>query len=148
MNRIQRPRVVRRRIDRFLDEPATIRNAMAVISAAVTVTVVLGGVLVWLFDRRDFPSLGIGVWWALQTVTTVGFGDVTPTTTSGRLVGAAIMIEGIAFLSILTALISSSFVTRAQRARAAAVPDPVAARLNEIAERLAAIEVALKARDE
>src|SRR6478752_4649019 len=44
--------------------------------------------LITLLDRQEFPSLGTGLWWALQTVTTVGYGDVTPATTAGRLVGA------------------------------------------------------------
>jgi voltage-gated potassium channel len=54
------------------------------------------------------------MWWALQTVTTVGYGDVTPTHVGGRLVGAAVMLEGTAFIAIVTAVITSSFITRAQ----------------------------------
>ncbi|HEU5472643.1 MAG TPA: potassium channel family protein [Actinophytocola sp.] len=142
MNRIQRPRLVRRRVDRFLDEPATIRNAMAVLSAVMTVTVVLGGLAVWIFAPKDFPNFGLGMWWTLQTVTTVGYGDVTPTTWVGRTVGAVIMLESVAFLSILTALIASSFVNRFPRRHAT---DPVLKRLDEIAERLSAIEAALRA---
>ena len=48
-------------------------------------------------NRWKFPDLGVGMWWALQTVTTVGYGDVTPHDTVGRLVGAVIMLESIAF---------------------------------------------------
>jgi voltage-gated potassium channel Kch len=61
------------------------------------------------------------MWWALQTVTTVGYGDVAPTHLAGRLVGAAVMLEGTAFIAIVTAVITSSFVARAARARDAAV---------------------------
>ena len=60
------------------------------------------------------------MWWALQTVTTVGYGDVTPTEFAGRLVGAAVMLEGTAFVAIVTAVITSSFVTRATREHDAA----------------------------
>ena len=59
------------------------------------------------------------MWWALQTVTTVGYGDVTPKDVVGRLVGAAVMLEGIAFIAIVTALITSTFVARATREREA-----------------------------
>jgi voltage-gated potassium channel len=55
----------------------------------------------------------------LQTVTTVGYGDVTPTNLSGRLVGALVMLEGTAFIAIVTALITSTFVARATREAAA-----------------------------
>jgi voltage-gated potassium channel len=60
------------------------------------------------------------MWWALQTVTTVGYGDVAPTQLAGRLVGAVVMLEGIAFIAIATALITSTFVARATREAAAA----------------------------
>ena len=55
------------------------------------------------------------MWWALQTVTTVGYGDVAPTNFTGRLVGAAVMLEGTAFIAIVTAAITSAFVARATR---------------------------------
>ena len=55
------------------------------------------------------------MWWALQTVTTVGYGDVTPKDAAGRIVGAIVMLEGIAFLAVITATITSTFVTRTQR---------------------------------
>jgi voltage-gated potassium channel Kch len=59
------------------------------------------------------------LWYTLKTITTVGYGDVTPTEPSGRLVGAAIMLLGIGFLSILTATITSSFIEARQSARRA-----------------------------
>jgi voltage-gated potassium channel len=73
-----------------------------------------------LIDNEEYPNLGIGMWWALQTVTTVGYGDVTPTNFSGRLVGAAVMLEGTAFVAIVTAGITSTFVARATRESEAA----------------------------
>jgi voltage-gated potassium channel len=57
------------------------------------------------------------MWWALQTVTTVGYGDVTPRHTSGRIVAAFVMLEGIAFLTIIIAAITSTFVARAEEER-------------------------------
>jgi hypothetical protein len=53
----------------------------------------------------------------LQTVTTVGYGDVTPANTAGRVVGALFLLEAISFVTIVTAVITSSFVERARQAR-------------------------------
>jgi voltage-gated potassium channel Kch len=112
--------VIERRLERFLREPPSVRNAAGVIVVATAVVVVGGGVLIRLIDHEEYPSVGVGMWWALQTVTTVGYGDVTPTHVSGRLVGALVMLEGTAFVAIVTAVITSSFVTRATRESEAA----------------------------
>ena len=55
------------------------------------------------------------MWWALQTVTTVGYGDVAPADLTGRIVGGVVMLEGTAFIAIVTAVITSTFVARATR---------------------------------
>ena len=87
---------------------------------ATTLVVVGAGVLISVIDRDEYPNVGIGIWWALQTVTTVGYGDVAPKQLTGRLVGAAVVLEGIAFIAIVTAVITSSFVARATRESEAA----------------------------
>jgi voltage-gated potassium channel Kch len=107
--------LIERRLERFMREPPSMRNAAGVIVVATTVVVVGGGVLIRLIDNEEYPSVGVGMWWALQTVTTVGYGDVTPTQLSGRLVGAALMLWGTAFIAIVTAVITSTFVARASR---------------------------------
>ena len=111
--------LVERRLERFLREPPSVRNAAAVIVVATTLIVIGAGILIRLLDSEEYPSVGLGLWWALQTVTTVGYGDVTPTHVAGRLVGAVVMLEGIAFIAIVTAAITSSFVARATRANEA-----------------------------
>jgi len=108
--------LVERRLERFLREPLSVRNAAAVIVTATALVVIGAGVLISLIDNQEYPDIGIGMWWALQTVTTVGYGDVTPTDAAGKLVGALVMLEGTAFIAIVTAVITSSFVTRAARA--------------------------------
>ena len=87
------------------------------------------------------------MWWSLQTVTTVGYGDVTPKDTAGKVVGAVVMLEGIAFLAIITAAITSAFVTRAQREQKSGKPpgDAVAEatvdrQLDQISARLERVE--------
>ena len=50
---------------------------------------VASGVLIRFVDHHDFPNVWLGMWWALQTVTTVGYGDVVPTQLAGRIVGAS-----------------------------------------------------------
>ena len=85
------------------------------IVTATVVVVVGAGALISVLDREEYPDIGIGMWWALQTVTTVGYGDVTPTHVAGRLVAAAVMLQGIAFIAIITAVITSTFVARATR---------------------------------
>jgi voltage-gated potassium channel len=92
-----------------------VRNAAGVIGIATAVIVVGVGVLITVVDNEEYPNVGIGLWWALQTVTAVGYGDVAPTALSGRLVGAVVMLEGTAFIAIVTAAITSTFVARATR---------------------------------
>jgi voltage-gated potassium channel len=77
--------------------------------------VVAAGVLISLIDSEEYPNVGIGMWWALQTITTVGYGDVTPTELEGRLVAAVVMLQGVAFVAIITAVITSTFIARATR---------------------------------
>jgi voltage-gated potassium channel len=106
---------IERRIERFLREPPTIRNAAGVIVTATAAVVVAAGVLIRLIDSEEYPNVGIGMWWALQTITTVGYGDVTPTELEGRLVAAVVMLQGVAFVAIITAVITSTFIARATR---------------------------------
>jgi voltage-gated potassium channel len=108
---------VARRLERFLREPPSIRNAAGVIVVATVVIVVGSGVAIYLLDRQEYPDVAVGMWWALQTVTTVGYGDVTPAHLTGRLLGAALMLWGTAFIAIVTAVITSTFVARATRER-------------------------------
>jgi voltage-gated potassium channel len=95
---------------RFLRDPSSVRRALRVIIAANLTVVVIAGLLLWLLDPKDYPNVGLAFWYILQTVTTVGYGDATPTEPLGRLVGAIVMLTAIGFLSIITASITSAFV--------------------------------------
>lgn len=72
--------------------------------------VVVAGAAQATFDTRDFETVWDGVWWAVVTVTTVGYGDKVPHTVAGRMIGILVMLVGIGFLSVLTATIASHFV--------------------------------------
>jgi voltage-gated potassium channel len=151
---MKRRNLLQRAVDRFAADPASVKNAVYVMIVATVGIVVVGGVIVWVFDRQDFPDLGGAMWYTLQTVTTVGYGDEVPTTEVGRLVGASVMIVGVALIAILTASITSVFVEAAQRrqraGREAQERDSVEAlheRLDEVLARLTAIEATLTARD-
>ena len=112
--------VLERRMSKFLRGPASTRIAAGVIVTATALIVVVSGVLMRVLDHHEYGNIWVGMWWALQTVTTVGYGDVTPKAPIGRAVAAFVMLEGIAFLAIITAAIASTFVTRAERERALA----------------------------
>ena len=143
---MQRMHLVERRFATFLRTPLSVRSAMSVIVTATAVSVVLGGVLIWVLDPEDFPDLGTGLWWALQTVPTVGYGDVVPADGVGRVIGAVFMLEAIAFLAIVTAAITSSFVERArhERVRAGGVETAAAQATAQLAEQLAQISAQLE----
>jgi voltage-gated potassium channel len=64
------------------------------------------------YDPKDPHGFWDSLWWAMVTVTTVGYGDIVPKTVPGRLVGFGVMISGLFLLSIMTASIASVFVTR------------------------------------
>jgi voltage-gated potassium channel len=100
---------------------ANLRPRTAVVLIAVSTLVIVAGstIIAWTFDRRDFDSLGQALWWSLQTVTTVGYGDIVPQSARGQFIGGVVMLIGIAASAVLTALITSALfetVLRRQRA--------------------------------
>jgi voltage-gated potassium channel len=151
MPRVTRPNPIERSMSRFLREPPSVRTAARVIVTATAVVVVAGGILMRVFDHHEYANIWVGMWWALQTVTTVGYGDVTPQRTSGRIIASFAMLEGIAFLTIVVAAITSTFVTRAEgeRDRTQVADEDAAearidARLDRIEQRLERIEQAIR----
>src|SRR5512133_2302367 len=150
MSRIPRPNPIERRMSRILREPPSVRTAAGVIVTATAVVVVVGGILMRLLDHDEYSNIWVGMWWALQTVTTVGYGDVTPKHTSGRIVASFVMLEGIAFLTIIIAAITSTFVARATAEREAAeaaddekAEERLEAALDDLKARLDRIEATL-----
>jgi voltage-gated potassium channel len=113
-----------------------------VIATATIAITVASAALMTVIDKEDYPSLGSGLWWAVQTTTTVGYGDQVPTSAAGRLLAVLVMLFGIGFLTVITAAITSTFVARtAQRADGAEAP--TAEQVRELDRRLERIEAAL-----
>jgi voltage-gated potassium channel len=106
----QRPSLTERRIERIVNaRSVTIGLAATFIGLAL-----VGAIVMRIADPDNFPSVGLAIWWALQTVTTVGYGDVVPTTDAGRVVGGVEMVIGIAFIAFVTAGVTSTVIQRGE----------------------------------
>jgi voltage-gated potassium channel len=135
-------------LGRAIGRATTPRGGAMVIATATTIATVGCGVLMTIIDK-DFTTVGEGLWWAVQTVTTVGYGDQVPSGAAGKLVAALVMLFGLAFLAVVTAAITSSFVGRATEEWAkqgeGETPDTESS-LREVHERLDRIEALLRQR--
>jgi voltage-gated potassium channel len=120
-------------VRRFLSTEG-IRDA-AVLAA---MTVLGGGAAYAAVEKGQDLSAWDGVWWAIVTVTTVGYGDTFPQTDAGRIIAIVVMFVGIGFIAILTAAAAERFL-RVQRQERNAL-EGVEQRLDEILTRLDAIE--------
>jgi voltage-gated potassium channel len=129
-------------------KPITPRRAGVLIATTSLSLTVLGGLAVWILDSSGIGSLGDSFWWAMQTVTTVGYGDVVPKGTTGRIVAAILMLNGIALISVVTAVVTATLMEQARRRRAAIDDKDVAAALARIESRLERIEASLPGPDQ
>lgn len=101
-------------VDRRVRRIARARSVTFGLALTFVGLALVGAILIRVADRQNFPSLGLAVWWALQTVTTVGYGDVVPTTVAGRVVGGIEMVIGVSFIAFLTAGVTSTVIQRGQ----------------------------------
>lgn len=143
------------RLERWLNRrvarATTPRGAAVVIATTATLVTLAAGFAMTIIDHERYPTIGSGLWWAVQTTTTVGYGDNVPQSAAGRLVAAAVMLFGIGFLTVITAAITSTFVARARLEQAASGTGPSTTeqlhqldeQLRQLDERLERIEAAL-----
>jgi len=109
----QRPALIERRIRKIANARSiTLALAMTFVGLALG-----GAVAIRFLDEESFPSFGLAVWWALQTVTTVGYGDVIPAGSTGKVIGGIEMVLGVSFISFLTAGVTSAVIQRSQDKR-------------------------------
>ena len=140
------PRPSRSRLESRIGRVVASRRIFPFLALTTMSLAALAGFIVTLVDHKDFPSFGVGAWWAIVTIATVGYGDVVPTTPWGRVVGSATIILGVTFLSFLTATVTSLFVSAEQDRKAveeaelrAASEAQTRALILQLDERLAAL---------
>jgi voltage-gated potassium channel len=113
----------------------TLRKAVGLIVAVATVLALIAAVLVRMID----PAIGTfpeALWWAVSTVSTVGYGDVVPESGAGRIVATVLMLTGLGLLPLITSVVVSILVSqRSREAREEELRD-----LHQILERLDAID--------
>jgi len=94
----------------------TFRNQLFWIILLIMASALGSGYLILIFERppaqEGFKSPSDGIWWAVVTMTTVGYGDRFPVTGAGRIVGVVLMFSSIILISFFTATVSSIFVAR------------------------------------
>ena len=117
----------------------TLRRAVLLVATVAVVLSVGAATLEWLIDP-GIGTYGDALWWATSTVTTVGYGDVVPTSAGGRLIGGLLMLVGISLIPLITSAVVSAFITqRTKDAQEAEMRE-----VEEILERLARIEDQLR----
>jgi voltage-gated potassium channel len=128
---------LQRRVDRKGLRP---RLAVFVIVVAWAVGVVVFSVVERIVDPGTFHTIWLAMWWAIQTVTTVGYGDVVPGSPAGKVIASFMMLGGLALFAVVTGAITSAFVAQGQRQRGA---DPVIQKLNEVSAQVEAVKADL-----
>ncbi|QVV67348.1 ion transporter [Synechococcus sp. LA31] len=109
----------------YLDEAEVLRQALiasrrkiSVFLLTIVALVVLIGTLMYVIEgeRSGFTSIPVGIYWAIVTITTVGYGDVAPVTTLGRFVASLVMLLGYSIIAVPTGIVTAS-LQEAQRQR-------------------------------
>lgn len=128
---------------RWIERAVGSNRILLYLAATTLLLSAAAGFLMRAIDPDAFPTVGTGIWWAVVTFCTVGYGDVVPNTAFGRIVASFVMVFAITFIAIATALVTSALVTAEQRRREGmrrAGDEPLRESLARIEQRLDAIE--------
>ncbi len=128
---------------RFVTKGLRPRVAASIIATLWLAAIVVFGILVRVVDPDSFDNIWLGMWWATQTVTTVGYGDYVPAQTGGQIIGTVLMVGGLSFFAVITGVITSAFVTAAQARGRLTGEDPVIQRLDRMSDELDAMRTQL-----
>jgi voltage-gated potassium channel len=92
----------------------TLGRAVGAIAGVAVVLTVIAAVLARAVEPETFPTFGDAARWALQTVSTVGYGDAVPESSAGRLLGGALMLLGVAFVPAIASIVVAVLVAQLQ----------------------------------
>jgi voltage-gated potassium channel len=91
-------------------------QAIGALVFVIGLTLTVSGALMYMIEGaaqpRVFTSIPAGMWWAIETITTVGYGDMVPVTVAGRILGGAISVIGIGTLALFSGLLSVGFLNQ------------------------------------
>ena len=89
-----------------------IRNSFFQVGMGIFLVMILGGLILRTLETGDIAEGEAPFWWAIVTMTTVGYGDYAPSTSEGRIFAVLVMFAGISLTAMFTAVISSIFVAK------------------------------------
>jgi voltage-gated potassium channel len=137
-------RYLQRRVEKKGLKP---RYAASLIAILWLIAIVVFGVVEHLIDKDSFHTVWQGMWWATQTVTTVGYGDVVPSDPAGRFIATILMVGGLSLFAVVTGTITSAFVTRAQERNRAGADALLEDKIDALTAEVAALREQLGRQD-
>jgi len=130
------------RLVHYAERLTVLRAVVSIATVAIALTIA-AAVLARIVEPKTFDTFGDACWWALQTVSTVGYGDTVPHTAGGRWIAGALMLLGVAFVPAITAIVVAVLVAQLQRRTGRQAEHELA-----LAERLERLERRIEARED
>ena len=87
-----------------------ISNRFFQVSAGILITMVIGGLVIQVLETGEITEGDTPFWWAIVTMTTVGYGDIAPVTVIGQTIASFIMLIGYAIIAVPTGIVSAEMV--------------------------------------
>ena len=135
-----------RPLERWLVETLaslTLRKAVGLIVGVATTLSFVAALLERLVEPEVFKTFGTALWWAVTTVSTVGYGDYVPQSTAGRFIASVLMLTGLSLIPLITSVVVSILVsqrTRESREQQTRALDEILQRLDAVDQRLTGLE--------